>query len=126
MDLLRRHTWPGNVRELRNVLERALMNSDEDRLEPADFPNLLKHADGREPARPAPAPGTSYAETMADAERRILQAALAAARGRVADAARRLGIGRATIYKRMRALGLPSLNRDKSLNGDKTPRSLPR
>ena len=59
-------------------------------------------------------------------ERRILQAALAAARGRVADAARRLGIGRATIYKRMRALGLPSLNRDKSLNGDKTPRSLPR
>ena len=34
MDMLRRHTWPGNIRELRNVLERALMNTDNPRLEP--------------------------------------------------------------------------------------------
>jgi transcriptional regulator with PAS, ATPase and Fis domain len=37
MDLLRRHAWPGNVRELQNVLERAMMNTDEHRLEVADF-----------------------------------------------------------------------------------------
>jgi transcriptional regulator of acetoin/glycerol metabolism len=92
------------------------MTTDEARLEPADFPNLLKLAEGREGSAPASLRGSSYAETMAAAERRLLAAALAACHGRVAEAARRLGIGRATFYKRMRAL---SLNGDASMNGDR-------
>jgi transcriptional regulator with PAS, ATPase and Fis domain len=99
MAALHRHPWPGNVRELHNVLERAVMNTDEHRLEAADFQGLVKAAPGPGPADPPP--GSSYAETMAQAERRILEAALGACGGRVAEAARRLGIGRATFYKRM-------------------------
>ena len=118
IELLRRHGWPGNVRELHNVLERAVMNTDEHRLEAADF-----HALDKPSARPGPAlaevpAGSSYAETMALAERRILEAALSACSGKVADAARSLGIGRATFYKRMTALQRLSPKGDKSPNGD--------
>ena len=122
MELLRRHTWPGNIRELRNMLERALMGTDNPRLEPEDFPELLKTV--TVPAAPAKGlpSGSTYAETMAEAERRILEAALAACHGRVVEAARRLGIGRATFYKRMRALERLSQNRDMFPKRDR-PRS---
>jgi len=115
MDLLRRHGWPGNVRELRNVLERAVMNTDERRLEASEFQGLVKVAPAAEPFQP----GSTYAEAMAEAERRVLDSALKACGGKVAEAARRLGIGRATFYKRMIAVHGPSLHRDLSLNGDK-------
>ena len=104
MDLLRRHAWPGNVRELRNVLERAMMNTDSGRLEATDFPGLARL--GPAP-RPVPLPLTTegtYAEIMAETERRVLSSALEACGGKAVDAARRLGIGRATFYKRMAAL----------------------
>jgi transcriptional regulator with PAS, ATPase and Fis domain len=114
MDLLRRHAWPGNVRELRNVLERAALNTDDRRLEAADFHGLVKQ--GPEAAGPAFHPGSSYAEAMAEAERQILDSALKACKGKVAEAARRLGIGRATFYKRMIAVHGQSPNRDLSLN----------
>ena len=118
VDLLRRHTWPGNVRELQNVLERAAMNTDEPRLEVADFRGLVKLS-----ARPAvslalPPVGSSYVETMAEAERQILDSALRACGGKVVEAARRLGIGRATFYKRMAALKRTSPKRDESPLGD--------
>ena len=53
---------------------------------------------------------------MAEAERQILDSALKACKGKVAEAARRLGIGRATFYKRMIAVHGQSPNRDLSLN----------
>jgi DNA-binding NtrC family response regulator len=55
---------------------------------------------------------------MAEAERRILKAALAACHGKVVEAARSLGIGRATFYKRMAALRLLSPDGDGSPAGD--------
>ncbi|MDR3670905.1 MAG: sigma 54-interacting transcriptional regulator [Holophaga sp.] len=126
MEVLRRHTWPGNVRELHNVLERAVMNSDEHRLEVADFHGLEKAAARPVPDLPEVPAGSSYAETMARAERRILEAALSACSGKVADAARRLGIGRATFYKRMTALQRLSPKSDTSPAGDGYRKGLPR
>ena len=103
MAFLRCHTWPGNVRELRNVLERAVMNTDETRLEVVDFRGLVKAS--LEPQATVGVPSSSsYSDAMAEAERRILDAALAKAGGKVVEAARRLGMGRATFYKRMSAL----------------------
>ncbi|HEY3401559.1 MAG TPA: sigma 54-interacting transcriptional regulator [Geothrix sp.] len=115
MNLLRHHAWPGNVRELQNVLERAVMNTDEARLEVSDFRGLVKAPCGL----PAPPSNSRYVDAMAEAERQILQSALKAADGKVTEAARRLGIGRATFYKRMNTLQWPSSNRDMSPNGDK-------
>jgi len=107
---LRRHAWPGNVRELRNVLERAVMNTDEVRLEVAEFKGLVKAPVDPPPGGPRTLPETTYTQAMAVAERQILQSALSASQGKVVDAARRLGIGRATFYKRMNALQRLSSN----------------
>jgi transcriptional regulator with PAS, ATPase and Fis domain len=101
---LGRHAWPGNVRELRNVLERAVMNTDEVRLEVAAFKGLVKAPEEPPAGGPGTLPDTTYTQAMAAAERQILESALTAAQGKVVDAARRLGIGRATFYKRMNAL----------------------
>jgi transcriptional regulator of acetoin/glycerol metabolism len=126
MDLLRRHTWPGNVRELQNVLERAGMNTDEHRLEVSDFQGLVKISTKAESSDPSTHSGTTYADTMAEAERRILESALSACNGRVVEAARSLGIGRATFYKRMAALHSLSPNRDLSPTGDTSTKILSR
>ncbi|MBI4912576.1 MAG: sigma 54-interacting transcriptional regulator [Acidobacteria bacterium] len=120
ISLLRGHAWPGNVRELANVLERAVMNTDRSRLEPEDFPEIpggVRRPE-EDPVRPGPAIAppavVDYRKALAEAERRILTLALEASQGRVVEAARRLGIGRATFYKRMAALQMNSKIRDMS------------
>ncbi len=118
MDILRGHSWPGNVRELRNILERAVMNTDETRLEAADFQCLSKVHPERHTSPGRSSPGSSYVEAMAAAERRVLESALVEAGGKVVEAARRLGIGRATFYKRMNALQQPSPDSEPSPNRD--------
>jgi transcriptional regulator with PAS, ATPase and Fis domain len=101
LDLLRRHAWPGNVRELRNVLERAMMGTEALILEASDFSGLVVPLQ-EAVAEPDPLhPGSTLAEAMAEAEHRILESTLKACDGKVAEAARRLGIGRATFYRRM-------------------------
>ena len=104
LELLRRHDWPGTVRELRNALERAVLNSDDTVLQPGDFQDTVKP-----PAEPPGRAGSgfaggTYAEIMAQAERSALLMALETAQGNVGDAARRLGIGKSTFYRRMTAL----------------------
>ncbi|MGN6318648.1 sigma-54 interaction domain-containing protein [Trinickia sp.] len=118
--LLIAHDWPGNVRELRNTLERAIMLSDSERIDARTLtpfiggvvtprPFAAVPAGGRE-AMPEVQPGlddsNSYTQAMADFERRFLSDALRATGGRVADAAARIGIGRATLYKKIAALGI--------------------
>ena len=89
--------WPGNVRELRNVLERALLLSDRTSLEPSDL--------GESPAALAPdRPGTRL--TLAEAERRHIEAVLREERGAVSRAAAVLGLSRSALYERIRKLGL--------------------
>jgi DNA-binding NtrC family response regulator len=106
------------VRELNNVLERAVMNTDVHRLEAADFHGLEKSAARTGGALAEFPAGSSYAESMAQAERQILESALGASGGKVAEAARRLGIGRATFYKRMVALQRLSPKRDGAPDGE--------
>jgi transcriptional regulator with PAS, ATPase and Fis domain len=105
MELLRRHAWPGNVRELQNVLERAMMNTDAHTLQVADFKELEVLPRGAE-ADILPQ-GCTFAEAVAEAEHRILASALEDCHGNVAEAARRLGIGRATFYRRMSGFTSP-------------------
>lgn len=107
--LLTACAWPGNVRELRNTLERALMLSDSEHI---DARALAPFIDSKPAALPAPAEkaqaeaAVPYAQAMIDFERRFLSDALRASGGRVAEAAKRIGIGRATMYKKIAALGI--------------------
>lgn len=105
---LARYDWPGNVRELRNVLERALILSDSGRLTGDDFARILPV--GAEvrivPSAASPGAVVPYAQAEAAFERRTLEGALAAANGQIAEAARMLGISRATFYKKLAKFGL--------------------
>ncbi len=89
--------WPGNVRELRNALEQATMLADHPELTPADFL----------PAGPPPPLNPlTLAEAVRRAEMDAIRSALLASRGNKSDAARILGIGRATLYEKLAGYGL--------------------
>jgi DNA-binding NtrC family response regulator len=113
---LARHHWPGNVRELQNVVHRSLLACRSDEVTLADLP-----PDIRELALPTILPtvhvngvsGARYQEPseedivpLRELERRAIQRALRATHGSVGRAAKLLGIGRATLYRRIATLDL--------------------
>jgi len=97
--VLAAHDWPGNVRELENAVERAVVLARGDTIVPEDL--LLEE---RAAAGPA-ADGTLQDALDRTAAARI-RAALDAAGGQRAEAARALGIDRTTLYRMMKRLGL--------------------
>ncbi|HPC82879.1 MAG TPA: sigma 54-interacting transcriptional regulator [Thermoanaerobaculaceae bacterium] len=96
---LQRYGWPGNVRQLEREMARAvLFLADGELLETRHLqPALLA------PAGPV---GPELKDILADAERRALVRALEAAGGDTGLAAERLGIGRSTLYRRIKELGI--------------------
>ncbi|WP_342622243.1 sigma-54 interaction domain-containing protein [Pseudomonas alkylphenolica] len=102
--LLARHAWPGNIRELRNVLERATLLADQSRLGVKD----LQAALGNLTPPQAQAQPLDYRQACAAFERQLLTSTLARHAGNVPEAARQLGLGRSTLYKKLVALGIKS------------------
>ncbi len=92
---LARYPWPGNVRELRHVIERAVLLDTDGAIRESDLPAAGPASESRPPAT-----------TLAGMERRLMNDALAAARGNVSAAARRLGISRMAMRYRMKKHGL--------------------
>jgi DNA-binding NtrC family response regulator len=99
MDALRRYRWPGNVRELRNLIERLLLISDNELVTLDDLPSDL--IDGPVASRREVA-----CTSMGDAERDAIVRAVDHEHGNLAAAARRLGVSRSTIYRKMSRYGL--------------------
>jgi DNA-binding NtrC family response regulator len=107
--LLRRYRWPGNIRELINTVERAVALAEGDELTCADLPEALcrKAPVPQSEAEPTGAPASdlfemAYADALAEFERRYLDHHLARAGGRVAEAAKALGLPVRTLYDRRR------------------------
>ena len=94
-NLLLRYTWPGNVRELENALERALALARSDRIGVDDLPPELG-------AAPPTVQTADEVRTLAEVERDYIAAALRASGGNRAKAAEKLGIGAATLYRKLR------------------------
>ena len=98
MEALVRYPWPGNVRELRNVIERALVLSDHDRLEIGDFPpEIAGHSVGD-----AQGPSVSGGGSLAEMEQHYIQSVLEQCNGNKRVAAERLGISRSTLYEKLK------------------------
>jgi len=108
---IRGYPWPGNVRELENVMERAAILEDGSSVTLASLPEEVQLcvADVLVPRARVGAEGEAQSDqilSMAEEERRILARALRITGWNVTEAAARLGIGRATLYRRIDAYGL--------------------
>jgi two-component system, NtrC family, response regulator HydG len=92
------YRWPGNVRELSNAIESLVALSPAYGLDPTLLPS---DGDGKTPSVRA-----SLDERLAAYERGLLVEAIEAAHGNRSEAAKLLGIGRATLYEKLKRQGL--------------------
>ncbi|TIP05917.1 MAG: sigma-54-dependent Fis family transcriptional regulator [Mesorhizobium sp.] len=102
-----RHGWPGNIRELVNAVDLAVALCDDETIQPSDLPDFAT-------SRTAPpAPSASVVALRApspEEERAALLAVLAATGWNISEAARRLGVDRTTVHRRMKRLRLEAPN----------------
>ncbi|MFA4944317.1 MAG: sigma-54 dependent transcriptional regulator [Lentisphaeria bacterium] len=115
LKMLAAHSWPGNVRELRNTVERMVVMARGTSLSLGDVPAELRAAVAAElaqggAARPAAAPGTPESDggtlDLASQERALVLRALRECNGNRSQAARKLGIGRRTLYRKLEEYGI--------------------
>jgi len=123
--LLSRHAWPGNVRQLHNTLFRAAVLCDGDALTAADFPQIsgqlsLAEPNGRDRRDVMPMvrnaqengigvtlyEANGHLRSLSDIEADVIRLAIGHYRGRMTEVARRLGIGRSTLYRKLAELGI--------------------
>ncbi len=130
--LLTAFDWPGNVRQLENAVYRAIVLADAPYLQPHDFPAIsglsapapVEAGDGSMLATALTShPGVidlpplpeqpirilderGHLRTLEDIERDLIQHAIEVYAGHMSEIARRLGIGRSTLYRKVREQGL--------------------
>ncbi len=102
--LLVRYPWPGNVRELRNALETMVLLARHDVLDAVDLPEHIQQAIGQ----PGQARGhyELAGRKLADVERDLIASTLALTEGNRQKAAKLMGIGERTLYRKLNEYGL--------------------
>ena len=93
---LQMHNWPGNIRELQHAVERAIIMSEGNILEPHDF--FL--SEKRETAEP-----TLSTTNLEETEKILVRKVIEKHGGNISRAARELGLTRASLYRRMEKYG---------------------
>jgi len=107
-----RHDWPGNVRELENSVERACALSSGPVLQLGDLPTQLQQQ-GLEARRAATTTGEPAGDnsapavrSLADLEREAILGAIRSLNGDKLQAAKLLGIGKTTLYRKLKEYGI--------------------
>lgn len=105
---LYRHSWPGNVRELQNCIEYAVIMCPEEEIGPEHLPAHLGAAEGGAPeARPVrPADVATLRAGVHDAEKELIERALAACGNNKSRAMAALGISRRAFYRKLKQYNL--------------------
>jgi DNA-binding NtrC family response regulator len=108
IETLIQHDWPGNVRELENTIERAAVMNPGPILRVADI--SFESATAPSSAlKPTPrAPEDEGLTEMERVEKAAIRRALAEVGGHAGKAAQSLGLGRATLYRKLKKFGLPT------------------
>ena len=99
IEVLQAYSWPGNVRELENVLERAMIRTGADGVLSADANELDAPLSTSSRALTLEAGGL---KSLRDSEREMIVNTLSFYEGNVMKTAAKLGIGRNTLYRKMR------------------------
>jgi DNA-binding NtrC family response regulator len=145
--LLNRYDWPGNVRQLENAMFRAIVLCDDTELTVAEFPQIAAHIDGfdvRIP--PVQAPRLVSSDTQREVvriemrdpnvvgliddhgdikqlelvENETIRFAIDYYRGQMSKVARKLGIGRSTLYRKLKEMGIDPDETDAEMQRDVT------
>ncbi|MCE5250977.1 sigma-54 dependent transcriptional regulator [bacterium] len=98
IEKLKKYHWPGNVRELQHAIERALIMSDSQVLQPSDF--LFSGQESKENGLAI----DSY--NIEDAEKILIRKSITKYCGNISKAAHELGLSRASLYRRLEKYGL--------------------
>ena len=126
LEVLMRYGWPGNVRQLSNVLFRAALQSTGSTLTAADFPHIALQSRftnrvhdiapdiGKAATEAALSCGPGivlfradgHLRSMEEIEADLIRLAIGHYRGKMTEVARRLGIGRSTLYRKLGELGI--------------------
>lgn len=115
LDTLNTYSFPGNIRELENILERAVILSEQDQIQKAQLPDLKtkpRHPDNAAPNAPVSPAGTRSERspwTLKDAEKWAIQRSLEQTGGNRTRSADQLGISRKTLIQKIRDYGLNNL-----------------
>ena len=104
MKALSAHDWPGNVRELANAIERLMILYPERPVGADEVGSVLPRI--RVPGSAPSVEAGPLSEMLEGYERQLIQSALDAGNGNIAEAARRLRTDRPNLYRRMKRLGI--------------------
>jgi two-component system, NtrC family, response regulator AtoC len=117
MDALLTYDWPGNVRELRTAIEHGVVMATGPKITLRDLPIAVRQA-----ARSVPARGISAAQAFGEkaspldlheTEKKLIMQALAATNGNVTAAAKKLGISRRTLHRKINEMNLAKTKTDR-------------
>jgi DNA-binding NtrC family response regulator len=103
------YEWPGNVRELQNAVQRAAIECTGGIIRADDLPARVRDAGWAAvpaPESPLPSSGAPEVLTLEEIERRAIRLALQRTEGNLSRAGRDLGIGRTTLYRKLKKYGL--------------------
>ena len=93
-------SWPGNVRELKNIMERTLLLTTADQIRPEDFILAQKTGQHTDPA------GSGTSGTLDAMEKQMIIIAIEESGGNLSRSSEKLGISRATLYRKMEKHGI--------------------
>jgi len=99
MKLLSEYSWPGNIRELKNLIERLLIMTDRDSIGPDDVEDALPPDTGE-------GPPSEIKAARDKAERDAIHGMLRECQWNVSEAARRLGMDRGYLHRKIKRYGL--------------------